>query len=103
MPKLEFDPKMSLGNVVTIAIVLIGAITAWNTVVNRQPQLAEKIAIMEASIAAKSNNRDQQMTAHEARIRAVEIAQAAQSSDLRAIQGGIARIEAQLERLSGKP
>ena len=41
--------------------------------------------------------------AREVRIRALEIAQASQSSDLRAIQGGIARIEAQLEKLQPKP
>ncbi len=103
MPKLEFDPKISLGNIVTIAVVLIGAVTAWNTVVNRQTQLTEKVAVIEASITARTANRDQQMAAHEARIRAVEIAQAAQSSDLRPIQSGINRIEAQLEKLSGKP
>ena len=103
MPKLEFDPKISLRNVVTIAVVLIGAITAWNTVVNRQTQLAEKVAIMETETERRSANRDQQLAGHEARIRAMEIMQASQSSDLRAIQGGIDRIEAQLERLSGKP
>lgn len=35
----------------------------------------------------------------ESRIRALEIAQASQSSDLRSIQVGISRIEAQLERM----
>lgn len=39
----------------------------------------------------------------EARIRALEIAQASQSSDLRSIQIGISRIEAQLERLQPRP
>ncbi|WP_151718352.1 hypothetical protein [Gemmobacter serpentinus] len=103
MPRLEYDPKISLGNIVTIAVVFVGAVTAWNTVVSRQTQMAEKIAVMETSIAAKTAGRDQQMSAHEARIRAVEIAQAAQSSDLRAIQSGISRIEAQMERLQPRP
>lgn len=103
MAKLEYDPKISLGNIVTIAVVLIGAVTAWNTVVSKQTQLAEKVVVMETSIAAKTASRDQQAAGHEARIRAVEIAQAAQSSDLRAIQSGISRIEAQLEKLQPRP
>lgn len=39
----------------------------------------------------------------ESRIRALEIAQASQSSDLRSIQIGISRIEAQLEKLQPRP
>jgi len=39
----------------------------------------------------------------ESRIRALEIAQASQSSDLRSIQIGISRIEAQLEKLQLQP
>jgi len=39
----------------------------------------------------------------EGRIRAVEIAQASQSSDLRSIQIGISRIEARLEKLQPSP
>ena len=41
--------------------------------------------------------------ARESRIRALEIAQASQSSDLRSIQIGISRIEAQLEKLQPRP
>ena len=100
MAKLEYDPKISLGNIVTIMVVLIGAVTAWNTVVSRQSQMVEKMAIVEAAISAKTVARDQQMAAHEARLRAVEIAQAAQSSDLRNIQIGISEIKAQLEKMS---
>ena len=88
MAKLEYDPKISLGNIVTIALVLLGAVTAWNTVVSSQAQLAEKVSVIETALGA-----------HEGRIRAVEIAQASQQSDLRAIQNGITRIEAQLEKL----
>jgi hypothetical protein len=37
---------------------------------------------------------------HEARLRAIEVAQASQSSDLRSIQIGINRIETKLEKMS---
>ena len=39
----------------------------------------------------------------DSRIRAVEIAQASQSSDLRAIQNGVSRIEMQINKLAEKP
>lgn len=103
MTALQFDPRFSIGNVVTVAVVLFAAAGAWFTVINRQAVLTEKIALIEAGISVRARDRDQQIAAHEARIRAVEIAQASQSSDLRAIQGGIARIEAQLEKLQPKP
>lgn len=96
---LEYDPKISLGNIITVLVVLVGAVTAWNTVVSEQAKLTEKIAVMETTYAARVANRDQQFAGHEARIRAVEIAQASQSSDLRNIQVGIGRIEAQLEKM----
>ena len=96
---LEYDPKISLGNIITVLVVLIGAVTAWNTVVSEQAKLAEKLAMVETTITARVAIRDQQMAGHEARIRAVEIAQASQSSDLRNIQIGISRIEAQLEKM----
>lgn len=96
---LEYDPKISLGNIITISLIVVAVITAWNTVVSEQAKLAEKIAVIETTISAKSLNRDQQMAGQEARLRALEIAQAAQSSDLRAIQGGISRIEAQLNKM----
>ena len=103
MPKFEFDPKISLGNIVTIAVVLVGAAGAWFTVVLQQGHLSEKVAMIETTITTKTAGRDQQMSAHEARIRAVEIAQASQSSDLRSIQIGISRIEATLEKLQPRP
>ncbi|GLS87678.1 hypothetical protein GCM10010873_26520 [Cypionkella aquatica] len=97
--RLEYDPRITLGNLITIGLIAAAALTAWNTVVSQQAILAEKIAVIETSIAAKTFNRDQQMTQQEARLRAVEIAQATQSSDLRSIQNGINRIEAQLDKM----
>lgn len=103
MPKVEFDPKISIGNIVTIAIVLAGMLTAWNTVVNRQTALAEKLAAMEQTMAAGRADRIAGLAAHEARIRAVEIAQASQVSDLRNIQQTLAEIKTSLDKIALKP
>ncbi|WP_420344633.1 hypothetical protein [Paenirhodobacter sp.] len=85
----EFDRKMSLGNLITIGVVLFGAVGAWFTLVAGQQGLSREMIQVQANVAA-----------HESRIRSVEIAQASQSSDLRNIQIGISEIKAALSKLS---
>lgn len=89
---LQFDNKISLGHVLSIATVLTACVLAYATLTARQEQMVVDIVTIQR--AAESR---------EARIRAVEIAQAGQSSDLRSIQIGISRIEAQLEKLKPHP
>ncbi len=92
MTALQFDNKISLGHVISIITILAGGIWAYAAISARQEAIAADMVTVKADAQAR-----------EVRIRAVEIAQASQSSDLRAIQGGIARIEAQLEKLQPKP
>lgn len=92
MTALQFDNKISLGHVISIITILTGGIWTYAAISARQE------AIVAEMVAVKADAHER-----EVRIRAVEIAQASQSSDLRAIQGGIARIEAQLEKLQPKP
>lgn len=89
---VQFDNRVSLGHVISIVTVLSACLLAYATLYVTQQQLAAEIV----SIKADAQSR-------EARIRAVEIAQASQSSDLRAIQIGIGRIEARLEKMQAKP
>jgi len=51
------------------------AVTAWTTVVRKQIRVGKKVEVIEISVAAKTANRIAQAAGHEARIRAVEIAQ----------------------------
>lgn len=92
MTALQFDNKISLGHVISIVTFLAGGIWAYAAISARQEAIAADMTAVKADAQAR-----------EARIRAVEIAQASQMSDLRAIQNGIARIEARLERLQPKP
>jgi len=92
MTALQFDNKISLGHVISIVTILAGGIWAYAAISERQEAIAADMVAVKADAQAR-----------EARIRAVEIAQASQMSDLRAIQSGISRIEAQLERLQPKP
>ncbi|RID91560.1 hypothetical protein D2N39_12730 [Gemmobacter lutimaris] len=89
---VQFDNKISLGHVISIVTVLAACIMGYATLSARQERLSLDVLAMQRAAEAR-----------ESRIRAVEIAQASQSSDLRSIQIGISRIEAQLEKLQPKP
>lgn len=103
MPKLEFDPKFSIGNIVTILSVIIMVAGQWFTVLNRQTALDGKMASIEQTIAQGRADRIAAISAHEARIRQLEIGMASQTSDLRNIQQGISEIKAQLDKIASKP
>jgi ribosomal protein S11 len=85
---IQFDNKISLGHVISIVGMLVSGGMAYATITGRQDQFA-----------AEMHNMQRSSEARESRIRAVEISLAGQSSDLRSIQVGISRIEAQLEKI----
>lgn len=89
-----------MGNILTVGAVLVTVITGWVRMDASQTKLAEKIATIEANIAQKTISRDKQNEVMESRMRAVEIAQAGQSSDLRSIQIGISEIKAALGKIN---
>lgn len=86
---IRFDNKISTGHILTAAALFASGVAGFTHV-------KSEVAKVSAEVIAISADAKQA----ESRIRAVEIAQASQSSDLRSIQGGIARIEMQLEKLS---
>ena len=89
---VQFDNKISLGHVISIGTMLAGCVMAYATISARQDQIAVDIVSIHRSAEQR-----------ESRIRAVEISLAGQSSDLRSIQVGISRIEAQLEKIQPRP
>lgn len=97
------DWKISITSVIAALLFFVGAVTAWTTLVNGQARLAEKIATIESIMTQRTAFRDAQAIGFDTRIRMIEIAQASQSSDLRAIQSGVSRIEAQLDKSEAKP
>lgn len=89
---LQFDNKISLGHVISMVAMIAACILAYSTLSARQESLLGEMVALKAEAQAR-----------ESRIRAVEIAQAGQSSDLRSIQIGISEIKAQLDRMTGQP
>ena len=92
MSGLQFDNKISLGHIISIGLIIFGGITAYADLRGMQNQLAAEVANM--SRAAENR---------EARVRAVEIAQASQTSDLRSIQVGISEIKAAISKIGDAP
>jgi len=89
---LQFDNKISLGHIIQIALIIFGGVTAYADLRSSQTQLAAEVN----NIARAAENR-------EGRVRSVEIAQASQTSDLRAIGVGISEIKAALVKLGERP
>ena len=92
MSGLQFDNKISLGHIISIALIIFGGVTAYADLRSSQTQLEEQVS----NIARAAENR-------EGRVRSVEIAQASQTSDLRAIGVGISEIKAALVKLGERP
>lgn len=86
---LQFDNKISLGNLVVIAVTVCGLAAGYATM---QADLRQHKVRMDRLEAASAER--------EGRLRAVELMQASQASDLRNIRDGIVRIETALERMA---
>jgi hypothetical protein len=86
---LRMENMITTGNILTVVGMLVAGALAYGDLRGAQLQAIADIVQMR-----------QTTQQHEARIRAVEIAQASQSSDLRAIQIGINRIEEKLEKMA---
>jgi hypothetical protein len=89
---LQFDNKISLGHIISIALIIFGGVTAYADLRSSQTQLATEVS----NIARAAENR-------EGRVRSVEIAQASQTSDLRSIQVGISEIKSTLDKIGSRP
>lgn len=96
MTRLQFDNKISLGHLLSALTMIAGGALAYADLRSSQTYLAEQLTQRRAEIAAV----EAAAQARESRLRAVELLQAGQVSDLRNIQQGISRIENQLERLT---
>lgn len=93
MPKL--DPTISLGNVLSMATMVIGIGGGVVFLENRLTKMEGRIENLEASrvdaMAAAA--------ARETRIRNLEVGTAGMASDLRSMQGALVRIEAGVDEL----
>ena len=78
MSGLQFDNKISLGHIISIGLIIFGGITAYADLRATQTQFNKEMA----RFAVGAENREHRM-------RAVETAQAGQSTDLRSARRSV--------------
>ena len=96
----QYDPKISFGNIVTIGMVVVGALSAFIAVQYQVGELERRMERLQAESQERAQRIELAANAYESRIRAVEIAHASQTSDLRSIQIGINELKEQVRALA---
>jgi len=96
---VHFDNTVNTGHLLTAGAMVIAVVSAAIWVQADLRRITLDQARIEASVESDLASIRADSAAREARIRAVEVAQAAQSSDLRSIQTILGRIERLLEAL----
>ncbi|SEB80140.1 hypothetical protein [Rhodobacter sp. 24-YEA-8] len=100
---LKYDGTINAGAILQAVVVFAGALSAVIWTQAGIWRLEADQRRMETTLAADLASIRSDASAREVRIRAAELALAGQQSDLRSIQSGISRIEAQLEKLQLRP
>ena len=90
MAGIRFDNLMTTGNMITITTLAGLAVSGWTAFQARAEFQVDRIDTIEGTAALIDS-----------RVRALEIMQAGQQSDLRNIQTGIDDIKVSLQRLTG--
>lgn len=101
--ELQFDPRFSIGNVITICIAAAGIVSSFAVAQYQIVSLGRSLERVQSEADERAARLEVTASAYESRIRAVEIAQASQTSDLRSIQAGINEIKDQVRRLTPQP
>ena len=89
MAGVKFDPTISTGNILSILAMLVTLTAAWVSITKTQEMQAVTIDRLETSARGLEN-----------RVRATEMTQAGQASDLRSIQATLAKIDSKIDMLS---
>lgn len=86
MAGLQFDNRLSAGNILVVLGMVVGGATAWGHLNGRADSMTAKLADHAASLSA-----------HEARIRAMETTTARQDERMVLILDSLRKIEARLD------
>jgi len=100
---MQFENKISLGNVLTIAALILAMATGWATLAAQLATLTGRMAAAEQLQRERILIAESRASAVDARLRSSEVAIAGQSSELRSILSAISRVEAALQKLADKP
>ena len=96
---IHYDGTINAGHIMTASVIMFSVASAVIWVQADLSRLTSEQAQFEASFASDIFAIRAESQGRETRLRAVEVSQAAQSSDLRAIQASLGRIERLIEAL----
>ena len=99
---IEFENKFTIGNVLTVAAMVAGMFWSYSQLQSEQVRQADRLQVLELSVTSMAASAKASDAATDGRVRSLEVAQAAQSSDLRNIQSGINDIKSAIVSLSQK-
>lgn len=100
---ISFDNRVTMGNVLTITAMIVGLSMGYAALQGQQKAQERRIDQIEVAHRDRLSEGNSRSLAVDARLRSLEVAQASQSSDLRAIQAGINEIKQALDRLAPRP
>lgn len=106
MAELQFENKITSGNLwtifATVVSVLVAGVWGWGQMQAQIERVSDRVSAIEQTIRERIALADADRAAKEARIRTLEIQASGFGSDLRNIQSGVSRIEASLATLADK-
>jgi uncharacterized coiled-coil protein SlyX len=96
---MKWDSTITLGNMLSIGTILVGLAVGYTQMQATIEAMDQRITAIETQAQASASGQQQEASGLEDRLRAVEILQASQSSDLRNIQTGINEIKVAISRI----
>lgn len=103
MTGMQFENKVTIGNVLTMLAMIAGMFWSYSQLQQEQARQADKIESINGTLRDRVALVDARNAAFETRMRAVEVAQASQSSDLQNILSAVNEIKAALAVRGAKP
>ena len=94
---VQFENKITLGNVVTVLAMVFGLGSGWMALKAQQEAMDKRITSVQEQVVTNRALSDARASSSDGRLRALEVSQASTSADLRNILNVLNRIERQLE------
>lgn len=98
----KIDNRMSIGNIITLVVVLVGFAVAWGTMTERGDQARENLTEIRETLRQEVATRRDAQSALESRVRALESSQARADERFNSVLQVLGRIEARLERIESR-
>ena len=98
----KIDNRMSIGNIITLIVVLAGFAVAWGAMTERGDQTRENLTEIRETLRQEVTTRREGQASLESRIRALESSQARADERFNSVLQVLGRIEARLERIEGR-